>query len=225
MREDALPRSLPSEAESLRKIVADCEATDYDLRTRLVDIRAVRQVARQAVDPRYQCPEARAHLRGELERLRASLARPGVISPIIQSYLSIPSAESFVDPAEFFRLVLGRVIELHTAASRRLVAVQAAGTPAPSAASETPQSPPKRSRRRREVSLIQKAIAILIYRAKRSGESIRVEDIAVEAGCTAQNLRRSPEFRRAFRQARDARVRRGWKIDGVADAADDATLS
>jgi hypothetical protein len=223
MRDDALPLSLPSEADSLRKIIADCEATDHDLRTRLADIRAMRRVARQAGDPRYQSAEARVHLGREVERLRSSLDRPGVISPTIRALVSIPGAESFLDPTEFFRLMLRRVTELHAAASRQLVEVQAAVPPRASATSATPQDSPRRSRHRKEVSKIQKAIAILLYRVKRSSESIRVEDLAAEAGCTAQNLRRSPEFRRVFREAYDARVRRGWKIEGVADALDDAT--
>jgi hypothetical protein len=232
MRDEALPRSLPSDVETLRKIVADCEATDHDLRARLADIRALRLVARQARDPRFQSAEARAHLRGELERLRSSLSRAGVISPTIRAYLDLPSPNGFPEPAEFFRVVLGRVIELHAAASRRLVEVQGgtafqAGDPhgqdarAPSPANRP--NPTKRSRRRRDLSKIQKAIVILQYRARKAGESIRVEEIAAEAGCSPQNLYDSPEFRKVLAAARNLRIRRGWKLDGVADAADDST--
>ena len=108
MRDEALPLSLPTDTESLRKLLADREATDHDLRTRPADIRAMRLVARQADDPRPQSPEARAHLSGEVERLRSSLARPGVLSPTIRSCLSIPGAENFLDPAEYFRVMLRR---------------------------------------------------------------------------------------------------------------------
>jgi hypothetical protein len=221
--------ALPSDAETLRKILADCEATDHDLRGRLADIRAMRLVARQATDPRYQSAEARAHLSGEVQRLRSSLARPGVISPIIRSYVSVPGAERFPDPAEFFRLILQRVTELHTAAWRRLVEVQGDlafqavdphGQDARATVTNNPQSPPRRTKR---LSLIQKAIVILQYRAKKPGESIRVEEIATQAGCSVQNLYDSPEFRKVLAAARDLRLRRGWKMDGVTDAREDPT--
>ena len=173
--------ALPSDAESLRKIIADCEATDHDIRTRLVDIRALKRVARQAGDPRYQSAEARAHLCREVERLRASLDRPGVVSPTIRSYLAVPSAERFGAPTEFFRLMLQRVTELHAAASRRLVELQAVATPgtgpAASPKPENPQNPTRRARRTRPLSLIQKAIVILQYRAKKPSESIRVQEL------------------------------------------------
>jgi len=226
MREEAPASSLPSDADSLRKVIADCEATDHDLRARLVDIRALRLVVKQARDPRFQSAEARAHLCREVERLRASLARPGVISSTIRSYLSIPSPESFPDPAEFFRLVLQRVTELHAAASRRLVEVQAASAGAGPAATpdrNNPNNPPQRPRRTSRLSRIQKAIVILQYRAKKKCDSMRVEEIAREAGCSAQNLYDSPEFQRALEIARNRHIRHGWKCDGVADALDDST--
>jgi hypothetical protein len=116
--------TLPADADLLRKLLADCEATDHDLRTRLADIRAMRLVAQQATDPRYRSAEARAHLSGEVQRLRSSLARPGMISPTIRPHLAIPDAESIPDPTEFFRQMLQRVTELHAAASRRLVEVR-----------------------------------------------------------------------------------------------------
>jgi hypothetical protein len=227
MREEALPLSLPADADTLRKILADCEATDSDIRTRLADIRAMRRLARQAGEACYQSAEARAHLSGEAARLASSLSRSGVISPTIRTLLSIPSAESFREPAEYFRLMLQRITELHAAASRRLVEVQAMAPPSPGPAatpiSENPQSPPRRARRTRRLSLIQKAIVIVQYRAKRAGESLRVEEIAAEAGCSAQNLYDSPDFRKVLAAARDWRIRRGWKLDGVADALDDST--
>jgi hypothetical protein len=46
-------------AESLPTVIADCEATDHEIRTLLADIRAMRLVARQALDPRHQYPRGR----------------------------------------------------------------------------------------------------------------------------------------------------------------------
>jgi hypothetical protein len=215
--------SLPSDVESLQRIIADREATDHDIRARLVDLRALRIVVRQARDVRYQSLEAGAHLLGEFRRLRANLTRPGVISPTIRTYLAIPSPAGFLNAGEYFRLMLQRVSELHAAASRRLVEGRAATAPTAGSIAENPQSRLKRSRRLRELSKIQLAIAILQYRARRSNESIRVVDIAAQAGCSPQNLRRSAEFQRAYAIMRGQRIRRGWKIDGVADALDDAT--
>lgn len=57
-------------------------------------------------------------------------------------------------------------------------------------------------------------------------ESIRVEDIASDpyVACTAQNLYKSPEFMKEYEAAHARRIRRGWKIEGVADCPDDSTL-
>jgi hypothetical protein len=209
--------------ESLRTIIAECEATDHDIRARLVDMWALHLVARQARDPRYQSPEARAHLRDELHRLRANLARPGVMGLTLRNYLPVPDPEGFAGPAAFFGLMLQRVGELHAAASRRLVEVRAATAPTTASISDNAQSRSKQSRRPRKVSKIQLAIAILQYRARRSNESIRVVDVAAQAGCSPQNLRRSAQFQRAYASARNLRTRRGWKIDGVADAIDETT--
>jgi len=82
----------------------------------------------------------------------------------------------------------------------------------------------KRTRRPRRISKVQSAIAILLYRRERRRESIRVEDIAKEAKCSAQNLYKSPEFKRFWKAAQAKRIRRGWKIEGVADCPDDSTL-
>jgi hypothetical protein len=83
---------------------------------------------------------------------------------------------------------------------------------------------PKRTRRPRQISKVQRAIVILMYRARKPRESIRVEDIAKEAKCSAQNLYKSPVFKREWEGARERRIRRGWKIEGVADCPDDSTL-
>jgi hypothetical protein len=82
----------------------------------------------------------------------------------------------------------------------------------------------KRPRGPRRISKVQTAIVILQYRAKKELESIRVEDIAKEAKCSAQNLYKSPEFMSALKAARAWRIERGWKIEGVADRPDDSTL-
>jgi hypothetical protein len=79
----------------------------------------------------------------------------------------------------------------------------------------------KRARRPRRISKVQRAIVILKYRAMKERESIRVEDIAREAECSAQNLYKSPEFMKELRAARARRIRRGWKVEGVADRPDD----
>jgi hypothetical protein len=83
---------------------------------------------------------------------------------------------------------------------------------------------PKRTRQPRQISKVQKAIIILKYRAKRPGASIRVQDIAHEAQCSAQNLYRSDEFKKELGAARARRLRRGWKVEGVADCPDESTL-
>jgi hypothetical protein len=110
------------------------------------------------------------------------------------------------------------------------------GTPINSAAAGSDRSPRgdrqaaaadvrlKRARRPRRISKVQRAIAILMYRANRPRQSIRVEDIAKEAECSAQNLYKSPDFKREWDAARARRIRRGWKIEGVADCPDDSTL-
>jgi hypothetical protein len=130
--------------------------------------------------------------------------------------------------------MLQRVTELHAAAARRLVEVQGGtafqavdshGQDSRATSPEDPQSPPRRSHRIRRLHLIQKAIVILLDRAKKEGESIRVEEIAAEAGCSAQNLYESPEFRKVLAAARNRRMRRGWKVDGIADALEDPILS
>jgi hypothetical protein len=99
-------------------------------------------------------------------------------------------------------------------------AVAASGNQAPPP-SNTKQKPTRGPRR---ISKVQKALVILKYRAKRGSESIRVEDIAAEAGCTLQNLYKSREFKREWESARERRIRRGWKVEGVADCPDDSTL-
>jgi hypothetical protein len=87
-----------------------------------------------------------------------------------------------------------------------------------------PNAKPKRTRSPRRISKVQTAIVILKYRKKRARESIRVEDIAREAGCSVQNLYKSPEFKKDLEAARKTRIRRGWKNEGVADCPDDSTL-
>jgi hypothetical protein len=72
--------------------------------------------------------------------------------------------------------------------------------------------------------MVQKAIVILKYRAKRERESIWVEDIADEVGCSFQNLYKSPEFMNEWRSARTRRIKRGWKTEGIADRPDDSTI-
>jgi hypothetical protein len=79
----------------------------------------------------------------------------------------------------------------------------------------------KRRRKPRQLSKVQKATVILKYRAKRARESIRVEDIADEVGCSFQNLYKSPEFMNEWKSARARRIKRGWKIDGIADCVPD----
>jgi hypothetical protein len=81
----------------------------------------------------------------------------------------------------------------------------------------------KRPRGPRRISKVQTAIVILKYRAKKERESVRVEDIAEEAKCSAQNLYKSPEFRGALKAVRARRIRCGWKTEGVADCPDDST--
>ena len=56
--------------------------------------------------------------------------------------------------------------------------------------------------------------------------SIRVEDIADDpyVNCSAQNLYKSPEFRKEWESARERRIKRGWKVEGVADRAGQVNL-
>jgi hypothetical protein len=82
----------------------------------------------------------------------------------------------------------------------------------------------KRTHRPKVISKIQKAIVILKFRARRQGDSIRVEDIAAESGCSPQNLYKSAEFQQELKRAQAQRVRRGWKIEGIADSAVDSSL-
>jgi hypothetical protein len=83
----------------------------------------------------------------------------------------------------------------------------------------------KRTRGPRQISKIQRAIALLKYRAKTKQQSIRIQDIASDSfvACSAQNLYNSPEFMKEYKNARARRFRRGWKVDGVADCPDDST--
>ncbi len=99
-----------------------------------------------------------------------------------------------------------------------------AGSPRADRQAAGADAKPKRARRPRRISKVQKAIVVLNYRAKNERESIRVEDIAREAECSAQNLYKSLEFKREWDAARARRARRGWKIEGVADCPDDSTL-
>jgi hypothetical protein len=89
-----------------------------------------------------------------------------------------------------------------------------------------PSSNTKQKRRRapRQISKVQLAIAILKHRAKNARESIRLDDIAKEAGCTPQNLYKSPDFQSEWRSVRARRIKLGWKIEGVADCLDESTL-
>jgi hypothetical protein len=84
--------------------------------------------------------------------------------------------------------------------------------------------PTLRGRKLKKLSKIQTAIVILKFRAAKARESIRIDHIANEAGCTPQNLYKSPEFMNEFNSARARRTRRGWKIEGVADCPDDSTM-
>jgi hypothetical protein len=70
--------------------------------------------------------------------------------------------------------------------------------------------------------MVQKALVILHYRAKNRRESIEIKDIAAEAGCSYQNLHQSLEFNKALNAAREGRIKRGWKFEGVADCVDDS---
>jgi hypothetical protein len=91
-------------------------------------------------------------------------------------------------------------------------------------AGQTKAAQRKRTRGPRRISKVQRAIAILTYRKQKRRESIRVEDIAREAECTPQNLYKSPDFKEKWKRACDGRIRRGWKIEGIADCPDDSTL-
>jgi hypothetical protein len=82
----------------------------------------------------------------------------------------------------------------------------------------------KRRRKPRRLSKVHTAIVTLKYRAKLERESIRVQDIADEAGCSFQNLYKSLEFMSEWNSARARRIKRGWKIDGTADRPDDSTF-
>ena len=97
--------------------------------------------------------------------------------------------------------------------------------PAPRSKVKPSSTTPRKSRRGpRRISKVQIALALLICRAKKASESIRVEDIATEAGCTPQNLYKSPEFQKGWKSAHARRIRHGWKVEGVADCQNDSTL-
>jgi hypothetical protein len=85
---------------------------------------------------------------------------------------------------------------------------------------------PKRTRRPREISKIQKAIALLRYRAEKGRQSIRIRDIASDpyVACSPQNLYKSPAFMKELKATRARSIRRGWKSEGVADSPDDSTF-
>jgi hypothetical protein len=107
----------------------------------------------------------------------------------------------------------------------KTVSTEAAASTASECKAVTPSKPqPKPTRKPRRISSIQRAIAILKYRAKHANESIRIQDIAIETGCSFQNLYKSPDFRKEWESAREKRINRGWKVGGIADRPDNSTL-
>jgi hypothetical protein len=135
-------------------------------------------------------------------------------------------ATATLPPREDEKIVAAPTLETVTPAATSSVLSKAAGAAASGdQESSTVRTQSKRTRRPRRITKVQKGIVILKYRAKKMTESIRVEDIAAEADCTAQNLYKSPDFKREWESARERRIKRGWKVEGVADCEDESTLN
>jgi hypothetical protein len=148
----------------------------------------------------------------------AAVAASGVGTPPAELNFNLPGRSAVsASAAEDDAMAL---VRMGLNLSNPPAAVAALGTKA-EASSNTKR---KGKRGPRKLSKVQKALVILKYRAKRASESIRVEDIAIEVDCTPQNLYKSLEFQKEWDSARARRIRRGWKVEGVADCVDESTL-